>query len=326
MGQSIDRLRGLGRAGLAACLVLFGPTASAQGGTAAALARMHAALRPQLESSPLGVPILVSSSESGSEGDSKTRGEVHALLAQPFDVLAARLVVARDWCGMMTLHLNIKACTHERIDGHDRLSLYGGRKGVELAGEPQPVRFGFRILGRPPDLVDVALDAPTGPLGTSDYRITLSAIPVAQGSFVRFTYTYRSSTLSRMAVSTYLATLGRDKVGFSVVGSQPNGQPEHVRGQRGIVERNAVRYYFAIQGWMEALAWPPAQRLEQALVRWFELTERFPLQLHELERGEYLQSKRHDFAEQARRQQALDTAAAGRDTVPVLKPLPSPGQ
>ena len=53
-----------------------------------------------------------------------------------------------------------------------------------------------------------------------------------------------------------LATLGRDKVGFSVVGRAADGRPVHVEGLRGAVERNTLRYYLAVESYLGALALP----------------------------------------------------------------------
>jgi len=284
--------------------------AAAQEKLATTLASRYATMRSQLDASPLGVPVLVASFDDGNE----VRGEVYALLDQPFEQLLARLGVARDWCQIVLLHLNIKTCTHERATGREWLTFYSGRKFYESPDKAYPLRFVFHSSASPGEVLDLELSAATGPLNTSDYRITFSAIPIAQGSFVRFSYAYRSSVLSRLAMDTYLATLGRDKVGFTVAGTANDGKPKFVDGRRGIVERNAVRYYFAIQAHLEGLAAPPEQRFERNLARWFELTERFPRQLHELKADEYLQAKRLEFAEQSKRQRALDVAEAGLRT------------
>jgi hypothetical protein len=300
-------------ASVTCCLALLSWPAAAQDNSAAALTKSHAALRAQLEASALGVPVIVSSVETGDQ----TRGEVHALINQPFDTLAAHLSTPRDWCRVVLLHLNIKACTHERVAGKDMLTVYSGRKVYESPEKAFPLRFVFGAANSGADHLDVELNAADGPLGTTDYRITLGAIAVPQGSFVRFAYAYRSSTLSRLAINSYLATLGRGKLGFTIIGTGPDAKPEYVQGRRGIVERNAVRYYFAIQAFLEGLASPPAQRFEHDLERWFELTERFPLQLHELERDDYLSGKRRELEQQNKRQQALDAAATERRPEPV---------
>lgn len=299
------RWPGLLRTLAALALVLLGGVAAARENTAEVLASSWQALRASLAASPLGVPLLVTSVEDGD----RTRGEIHALLAQPYDSLLSRLNKPREWCDMVLLHLNVKGCTHEPAAGRDWVTFYSGRKFYESTAAAYPLRFAFTVIDARGDHLHVDLSAPSGPMRTSDYRITLSAIPAAQGSFVRFTYTYRSSVLSRMATGTYLATLGSGKVGFTVVGTGSDGKPQYVDGQRGIVERNAVRYYLAIQAYLEGQALPPERRFEQTLQRWFDLTERWPAQLRELDRAEYLQGKRQERAEQMQQQQAIDGAA-----------------
>ena len=252
----------------------------------------------------MGVPLLVTSIE---EGD-RMHGEVHALLAQPFDRLAcaaeqaARVVCVRAACTSTS-----RAAPHEQVAGRDWVTFYSGRKGYESASDAYPLRLAFSLAAADAAHLQIDLSAASGPMGTGDYRISLSAIPTAQGSFVRFSYAYRSSALSRMAARTYLATLGRDKVGFTTVGTGGDGTPQYVAGQRGIVERNAVRYYLAIQAYLEGQALPPEQRFEQALQRWFVLSERWPRQLHELDRDEYVSNKRRERAEQLKLQQAIDS-------------------
>ena len=46
-------------------------------------------------------------------------------------------------------------------------------------------------------------------------------------------------------MATYLHSVGRDKVGFTIVDRKPDGSPRYVKGIRGAVERNVMRYYFA---------------------------------------------------------------------------------
>jgi len=290
---------------LLAGMALLGCAAQAKVDTAEALASRHQALRATLTASPLGVPVLVSSDEEGE----RMHGEIHALLAQSFASLASRLDKPREWCDVVLLHLNVKGCTHERRAGRDWVTFYSGRKVYEATADAYPLRLAFTVVDARADHLHVELSAASGPMGTSDYRIVLSAIPTAQGSFVRFSYAYRSSALSRLAARTYLATLGRGKIGFTVVGAGSDGTPLHVAGQRGIVERNAVRYYLAIQAYLEGQALAPEQRFEQTLQRWFDLSERWPRQLHELDRGEYLSAKRRERAEQEKLQQAIDNAS-----------------
>jgi hypothetical protein len=119
---------------------------------------------------------------------------------------------------------------------------------------------------------------------------------------IHFSYDYSYGALARAAIKTYYATLGRDKRGFSIISAGNDGAPVYVAGVRGSLERNAVRYYFAIQTYMDALKFPPNQRFEKRNNRWYDLTARFPRQLYELDKGEYLANKRREHANQQRLQ------------------------
>jgi hypothetical protein len=67
---------------------------------------------------------------------------------------------------------------------------------------------------------------------------------------------------------------------------------------RGLVERNTMRYYLAVEAFLGALSAPPQARVEKSLSDWFAAIERYPRQLHELERGEYLDMKRREYSRQ----------------------------
>jgi hypothetical protein len=61
-----------------------------------------------------------------------------------------------------------------------------------------------------------------------------------------------------------------------------------------------MRYYLAIESYLNALSLPPAQQFEQRLANWHRGVEGYPRQLRELGRNEYVAMKR----EQLKRQQA----------------------
>jgi len=92
--------------------------------------------------------------------------------------------------------------------------------------------------------------------------------------------------------------LGRDKIGFTIVSRRPDGQPVYVENVRGVVERNTMRYYLAIESYLAALSAPPQEREELRLRTWFDATERYPMQLHEVSREDYLTMKRHEIRRQ----------------------------
>jgi hypothetical protein len=96
----------------------------------------------------------------------------------------------------------------------------------------------------------------------------------------------------------YLATAGSKKVGFTITGTRSDGQVDYVGGLRGMVERNTMRYYLAIEAYLGALSAPPAAQLEKRLQDWYVETERYPRQLHEIEKNDYLQMKRREYVRQ----------------------------
>ena len=305
MGLAVRRYWCQGARALA-CLLLgmLGAQALAQEDSAQALADRYQALRTELASNALGLPLRIESLEQ----EDLVQGQVYAFLEQPFDALQSRITAPQQWCGLALLHMNISACTSAQPPAQDWITFYSAGKSYATPERSYPLRFHFQTLQASADHVQLLLQAESGPFGTSDYRITVAAIPVPQGSFLRMTYAFRSSGLSRMATQAYLSTLGRDKVGFTVLGRLPDGSPDYIRGMRAVIERNVVRYYFALQAYMESQDVAPAQQFAHASERWFALAERYPLQLHDLERAQYLDIKQREHAEQARRLQDMEAA------------------
>jgi hypothetical protein len=61
-----------------------------------------------------------------------------------------------------------------------------------------------------------------------------------------------------------------------------------------------MRYYLAIEAYLGVHGLPPPQQLRKSLEDWFSATERYALQLHEVERSAYLEMKLRE----AQRQQS----------------------
>lgn len=271
---------------VALALAVAGATASADG--AQALRERHQALRAELAKNAFGRPIHLDSRENAAE----LRGDAHAVVEHPFDTLRSALQRPEAWCDILILVFNIKQC---ETAGPGRLVVSIGRKHEQPAAQAHTVEFRFVVASGTAEHLRVELSADSGPLGTRDYRIALAAIPLErERSFMHLGYSYNSGVAGRLAMKTYLATVGRDKVGFSVVGRQPDGAPLYVTGMRGVIERNTMRYYLAIDSYLDSLAAPPAQQLEKRLADWFDATERYPQQLHEMERADYLAMKRKE--------------------------------
>ena len=113
-----------------------------------------------------------------------------------------------------------------------------------------------------------------------------------QRVFLRVRYGYGYGLSARLAATGYLATRGRDKVGFTVVGPDGVGAPQYIGGPRGAVERNAMRLYLAIDAYLDALDESAAQRRDRSLRTWLDAIARYPRQLAEADRAAYLEAKR----------------------------------
>lgn len=262
---------------------------------AAALRTRYAELLPKLERNTYQRPLYLDSREDSG----KVRGDVYARLDHPYATVAEALAQPDSWCDILILHLNTKYCRAAPAAGGTLVSMHLGRKFDQPLEDTHRVDFAYRVAAATPDYLEVRLSAEQGPLSTRDYAIGLEAIPLdAEHTFLHFTYAYAYGLTGKLAMQGYLATLGRDKVGFTVTGRQANGQPQYVGGTLGAAERNTMRYYLAIEAYLGALSIPEAQRMEQSFRNWFAATERYPRQLHEVERDEYLAMKRKEYARQ----------------------------
>src|SRR5262245_63058783 len=241
--------------------LLLASTALAQ--DAAALRAREAALRGELANNQFRRPLVLESTESSGV----LRGDVYAVLAQPFKTVGEGLRAATGWCDILMLQTNIKACSARGTGAGSILSVAIGRKFDQPLEQAYQVEFDYRVAAATPDYLSVRLGADSGPLGTKDYRIALEAVPLdAKRSFVHLSYSYAFGPAARIAMQGYLATSGRDKVGFSVVERSPDGTPVYVGGERGVIERNAMRYYLAIEAYLGA---PTAAQQEKRLNDWF---------------------------------------------------------
>ena len=253
----------------------------------------YAEIKPRLEKNQFGAPIHVESAES----DRSVRVDMYGVVDYPFEVVEDALQSPANWCEIAPLHINIKACTFNSGARQNLLTLYSGRKYYQPPSDAYPLKFMFRAVPQA-RFLEVTLSADEGPLGTKDHRILLQAVPLdARSTLLRFSYTYSHGSMARMAIKSYFATLGRDKVGFSLVGGD-DGKKYYVAGVRGAVERNAMRYYLALQTYLDTLKYPESQRFEQRISRWYDLTARYARQLKEIDKNGYLSNKKMERRKQ----------------------------
>lgn len=235
-----------------------------------ALRARHAALKEQLASNAFGRALHVESSTSGGAH----KGEIHAVVEQPYKLVANGLGSAKNWCEILALQVNVKGC--EAAPG--AVTAHITRKARDSVEDAHRIEFRFDAPARREDYLQVALRAASGPVGTRDYEILVQAAPLdAARTFLHMTYAYRLGTMARLAMDAYLAGPGREKKGFTVEG-----------GPRGIVERSAMRYYLAVDAYLGE------RDLEARLRRWYSETARYPQLREEVTLEQYAEMKRRE--------------------------------
>jgi hypothetical protein len=279
-----------------ACVEIV-PAAVADTNSAASLRARYAALATQSGASQFQRPLYLDSVESSRA----LKGDIFALVDYPFASVSSALGSAGNWCDVMILHINTKYCRAATDNARTTLFVSVGKKFDQPLDDAYHVEFIYRAVAAAPDYFAVELTAESGPLATSDYRILLEAAPAEGGkTIVHLTYSYAFGVAGRLGMQAYLATTGRSKVGFTITGKQADGLPEYIGGVRGLVERNTMRYFLAIDAYLGALTAPQPEQFEKRLRAWYNSTELYARQLHEVERAAYMEMKRNEY----RRQQA----------------------
>jgi hypothetical protein len=263
---------------LRACILLLLMAGSAHAQDVATLRARHAAVREHLAHNSFGRPLHVASSASGGAHE----GQIYAVIEQPYRVVASALARPEGWCHILTLQVNVKRCSP---DEHGQaLAAYITRKPRDAIDSAHRVGFRFEATTKGGDYLRVVLNAPTGPIGTRDYRIVLEAAPLdPRRTFMHMSYAYTLGSMARMAMKSYLAGAGRDKRGFSVDG-----------GERGVVERSAMRYYLAVEAYLESLGAPADQRLDARLRNWYATIARYPQLQEAVGAEEYVEMKHRE--------------------------------
>ena len=289
-GSFLRRVHGcliLAGAGFASLALAAPPDPAA---AAAALRAKHVALAEPLRHNAFQRPVVLESIETAHG----VQGDVYAEVDYEPEALAKALNGPAHWCEVLLLHVNNKQC---RASESPRATLSLGilRKYDQALDQAMSLTLAYRPIAAMREYLEVNLTSPDGPMGTSNYRIVLQAVPLGGGrSFLHFMYAYDTGMFAALATQAYLATSGSAKVGFTVVGRRPDGEPDNIRGVRGLMERNAMRYFLAIEAFLEATKAAAPEQFEKRLELWFSATERYPRQLHEMDRPVYLAIKRAD--------------------------------
>jgi hypothetical protein len=192
------------------------------------------------------------------------------------------------WCQVLMLHLNTKHCAVK--SGGAALAVAVGRKFDQPLSDAQKIDFAYSVAKADANYLNVRLSADTGPLSTRDYSIVLEATPADNGkTAMHMSYAYAYGTAARLAMKGYLATLGSDKVGFT-----PRGRA------RAATSAACAAWWSATPC---ATTWPSTATSTRprrassssAWARGSTPPSSTRRQLHEVDRNDYMEMKRHEF-------------------------------
>lgn len=288
---------------LAALLVFSQPVLAAN---KLSFTNRYAEIKSKLANNPLGLPLWIESAEQ----NHIIQGDVYGIFDHPFEKVQTLLKEPGTWCDISLLHLNVKTCVHTTQQNQSYLICYNGRKIYQTPKDAYALEYHFSILEEQPDFLQIVLTATQGPLSTKDYQIIITAMPVeTTKTFIHFSYAYQYGFIAHLAMTTYFATGGSSKIGFSVLNRDQKGNPVYVSGLRGAIERNAVRYYLAVQAYLDTRHLGEEERFKQCLGHWFDLTEQFKTQLFEMGKEEYIQTKLREHQNQLNLQMRVNQLA-----------------
>ncbi|MDJ0958679.1 MAG: hypothetical protein QNI91_17565 [Arenicellales bacterium] len=231
-------------------------------------------------------------------------GEAALYFEQPFKEISSSLSKLGNWCEVLLLHLNTKACTHSRRKRDKTLTIYLGRKFYQDPDDAFVMTYNFETEKKK-DYFSALITAEDGPLGTSDYRIHFEVALINGRTFGRIQVSQKHSWLSSKAAKLYVATKGRKKQGISIVDYDEKGKPIYSSGEQAIAERNLLRYYFAITAYVYSQNGTRSDRFKDSLDYWYDQTEQYE-QLYEVDRSQYMKDKYKEYKNQLGLQRLAD--------------------
>ncbi len=274
------------------CAVLQSDAAEQQ---AEDLIALYAQYESRIAKSPLGLPLYF---ESRVENDF-SGVDIYGVLDFPLETLQKELSKPKNWCDIIILHPNIRACTYSGDTSGSVLVLHNVKRHFHAIAEAYQMHFKYQIMSDSRSLLDISMKADSGPFNSTDHKLRLRAGALdAKRSFVHLSYSYTYGPLQYIAMRSYFALFGVRRAGFSIDSFDDKNGPVYVSGVKGAVERNVMRYYLAILAYFDAMKYPPEQRFEKRLSGWIGLSDRYTEQFPKIENEQYFDFKRLDLKNQ----------------------------
>ena len=232
-----------------------------------------------------------------------SRVDIYGIMKYSFDIVKKELLIPTNWCRIVLSHPDVRACTYEKVNDSWLLNIYHSDKFSEPFEDAYQMKFVYLVSALQPVYFDVALAAHKGPYHTKDHEFGFEAIPLGENmTFMHLRYSFRYSALGYF----FMKIFGGTKIGFSIIGTDRDGNPVYAEGLRGLVERDVVCYCLATLAYFDTLDVPYDQRFESRIRQWYALTVPFKKQFYDMTKEEYLTYKSKDWESQRRLQADLN--------------------
>ena len=195
-----------------------------------------------------------------------------------------------------------------------------GARTTSRSSRHSGIDFGCRNVAAQGRLLREPAARPARTDGDARLPHHVSAVPLERGkTFLQLTYSYGYGLAGRMAMQAYLGTVGADKVGFSVVGSDGDGSRSS--SAACAARSSATRCATTWRSMPTSIrcARRPTSSWSARIQGWFSATERFPRQLREMDRPTYVAMKRQEHE----RQQTHDAVVPAGTTAQTEPPSSS---
>lgn len=221
--------------------------------------------------------------------------DICGTIEYPFNVVKNELQSPANWCDILLLHTNVRACTYKKMNDTWLLTIYNVNKSSDPLKDADQLEFEYHPSVQQPGYFDFALAARVGPFSSKDIRFGLEAIPLDKGrTFIHLRYSISYSSLGYFVMKSYFSIFDHGRVGFSIIGADSEGNPVYVSGLRSKIERDVVLHYLSIPAYMNTLNVPAKQRFDKRIRQWYDLTSQYKRQFFEIEKEGYLFSKKQD--------------------------------
>lgn len=90
--------------------------------------------------------------------------DIYGTIKYPFDIVENEFQLPTNWCDIVLLHSNVRACTYKKVNDTWLLTLYNVKKFQDPLKDAYQMNFEYRVMRNSPDFLLFHLPHVEGPL------------------------------------------------------------------------------------------------------------------------------------------------------------------